>query len=121
MIRNAILFLLVSLHLVCCPLQALALISSSDITYVGAFRMPTGVLGGSSSYDPSLARGGHGMAYNPANNSLIMMGRYSEGPLAVEVSIPTPSTSTSLSSLPRATVVQTPWDITGGELGCSKS
>ena len=45
------------------------LLGESDLTYLGAFRLPSGNFGAS-----SFEYGGTALAYNPANNSLFIVG-----------------------------------------------
>lgn len=87
------------------------LIYSSDLTYLGAFKLPTGTYGTS-----SFAYSSGDMTYNPTNNSLFISGHvYDQGHVA-EVNIPTPVNSTNLGSLPEATVRQNFADISEGHL-----
>lgn len=73
-----------------------SLLSFSDLTHVGSFRVQI------SGYDYGLA----GLSYNPANNSLFSAGHETGGAIG-EFSIPASlSMSTSYSSLPNASVVQ---------------
>lgn len=85
------------------------LLQKTDLTYVGAFRLPTG------SDTASYAYGGTALAFNAAHGSLFLVGHdwYQR---VGEVSIPAPSASTSVSSLPRATSLQSPADPLGGKL-----
>jgi hypothetical protein len=94
---------------------ALPLIQQSGLKYVGAFRVPAGNFGGS-----SFAYGGTAMAYNPARNSLFMVGHDWQQQVA-EVSIPTPVNSTSVDALPTATVIQPFADATEGRFGMVSS
>lgn len=90
------------------------LLASNSLSYLGAFRVPDGNLGGDSLISRSLALGGRGLTYNPVRNSLIMAGRGSER-LAIEISIPTPINSNSISALQTATVVQVPGNVADGQ------
>ena len=84
----------------------------SDLSYLGAFRVPQGAMGSSSGN--GLAYGGGVIAYNPANNSLFIVGHDSEQ-LVGEISIPAnPVNTATLSSMPTAAVLQNLSDITEG-------
>lgn len=76
------------------------LLTQSSLTYVGAFRLPLG-----SSDQTTFAWGGTSMAFNPAKNSLYIVGHdwYQR---TAEVSIPSQLGTGSLSSLPTATFLQ---------------
>src|SRR5688572_24251788 len=75
------------------------LIQETDLNYLGAFRLPGGTFG-TSSFD----YGGTALAYNPANNSLFMVGHDWDQAVA-EVNIPTLKTG-SIGGLNTATVRQ---------------
>src|SRR5687768_4134545 len=67
------------------------LVQSSDLTYMGAFRVPAGALGGSAqgfSYTKT------GFAFNPTNGSLFLNSHIYEQKTA-EISIPQPVVSTN--------------------------
>ena len=89
------------------------LLQQSDLTYLGAFRTPALPYNSQDPYytfNYSVA----GLAFNPANNSLFINTHwYSQR--TGEISIP--SLSKNLSSLSRAALLQTPYDITEGNLG----
>lgn len=91
-----------------------ALIQQGDFEYQGAFRVPRGNLGGESSYPQTLARGGAGLTYNPANDSLIMISRFSEK-LAVEISIPEVVNADQVSDLKTAQLIQQPGNVANGQ------
>ena len=82
------------------------LLQKQHFTYEGAFRVPQGRLGGDST-KWSMGRGGHGVTYNPANNSLVLAGSLFER-MAVEISIPEPVNSTNINDLNIATTLQVP-------------
>ncbi len=85
------------------------LIQESDLVYQGAFRLPVGA-----SDQTSFAfNNATGMAFNPANNSLFMVGHVFHQ-LSAEVSIPTVTNSTSLGDLATATLLQPFADISDG-------
>ena len=92
------------------PAISKGLIQGKDLVYQGAFRVPKGNLGGDSKRS-SMGRGGAGIAYNPARNSLIMSGSMHER-LAVEISIPNLVVSENIGELNFAEVVQVPIAIT---------
>ena len=75
------------------------LLDQSDLQYLGAFRLPSGTFG-ASSFD----YGGTALAFNPANNSLFIVGHDWDQAVA-EISIPTIRTG-SLSGLSTASVLQ---------------
>jgi len=86
------------------------LLQSSDVTYVGSFRVPHG------SYGPSSFESGGGQAaYYPAHNSLFLTGPINTFYVA-EISIPAPKTG-SLSGMNTATVLQNFSDPTEGRSG----
>ncbi len=84
------------------------LIQQNNLTYLGAFRVPN-----QTSSTKTFNYGGYGLSYWPAHNSLLVTGHdwYQE---VAEISIPTPSTSSALSGLPRATLIQPLTDILAG-------
>ena len=90
--------------------STLPLLGQAGLRYVGGFRVPAGTFGGS-----SFGYVGTGMAYNPANNSLFMVGHDWNQQVA-EISIPTPVNSSSLDALPIAAVLQPFADPTDGRL-----
>jgi len=75
------------------------LIHQSDLTYLGAFDVPQGTIGPS-----TFEYGGTALAYNPAHNSLFMVGHDWDQDVA-EVAIP-PLRTGSLSNLATAAVLQ---------------
>jgi hypothetical protein len=87
------------------------LLSAADLQYLGAFRVPAGNIG-ASSFD----YGGTGLTYNPANNSLFIVGHPYQQDVA-EISIPTPVNNSNLDSLPTANVLQSFADVTDGKMG----
>src|SRR5437867_9196449 len=82
------------------------LLHQTDLTYLGAFKLPSGTFG-ASSFD----YGGTALAYNPADNSLFMVGHDYDQAVA-EVSIPTLHTG-PLSGLSTAGVLQPFVDVMG--------
>lgn len=86
-------------------------LSQSDLTYLGAFRVPQGDYG-SPQYS-GFNYGGTALTYNPNRNSLFLVGMpwYQ---LTAEVSIPQPVISTNISTLNTATVLQSFADVTEG-------
>jgi hypothetical protein len=85
---------------------SLPLLTSADMSYLGAFRVPT-----SDHQGNSLTYGGHALGYNPAHNSLFF-GGHDWYQLLCEVSVP-PTISLSVT----ATVLQDCTDVTEGRLG----
>jgi len=86
------------------------LLQSSDITYIGSFRVPQAA-SGSSSFDA----GGGQAAYYPAHNSLFLAGSINSFSVA-EISIPAPKTG-SLAGMNTATVLQSFADPSEGRSG----
>lgn len=87
----------------------LPLFQKSDLTYLGAFAVPTGSSGAS-----TFEYGGNALAFNPENNSLFMAANYDAGLHISEVKIPGTLNSTgTLKSLPLATVLQRFVDLGG--------
>lgn len=90
----------------------LPLLQPSDITYVGAFRVPYNRHGDTSMMSPGSGGGSHqsgglGLAYNPTSGGLFITAQPAEGSAIAEISIPaSPSTSTNRLDLPQATVIQ---------------
>lgn len=82
----------------------LPLIHANNLEYLGAFKTPIG---------DDYSYGGSVITFNPTNNSLFIVGHINQQKVA-EISIPTPVNSTDLSSLNRATVLQSLVDITEG-------
>lgn len=79
------------------------LLHISDLTYLGAFRVPAGSGSSNSSY------GGETICFNPVNNSLFITGHGSNTLTTVyisEISIPTPKIDTTISNLNTATELQ---------------
>lgn len=102
---------------------AWAVLSSSNLTYIGAFRLPTTDTG-----TVKWQYGGKGLAFRPEGNSgagsLLSAGRnyntYTNERDIGEFTIPTPVINTSIDNLNRATMLQTFTDITEGDFdaGC---
>jgi hypothetical protein len=76
------------------------LLYSSDLTYIGSFRVPSGSYG-ADSFDYA----GSALAYYPAHNSLFISGNVNRFHVS-EISIPTPVDSRNLNNLNTATVIQ---------------
>ena len=89
------------------------LVQQGDLTYLGAFRVPSGRFGSNVNavFDYSDA----GLAYNPADNSLFIKGHV-YGQLVAEISIPALVNSTDINALNTASVLQNFSDITNGRL-----
>ena len=94
-------------------LAADKLLQPRDFTYLGAFRVPQGDLGGPLYH--GLSYGGSAIAYNPANNSLFIVG-HDHDQLVAEISIPSPVVSTDPTKLGTAKLLQKLSDITEGNL-----
>ena len=77
------------------------LLHITDLTYLGAFRVPSGTFGAS-----DLDYGGQTIGFNPVNNSLFISGHDSSGIIYIgEISIVTPKIGT-IASLNTATILQ---------------
>lgn len=85
------------------------LLQKSNLVYLGAFRVPQG--SGNATFD----YGGTALTFNPANDSLYMVGHdwYQQ---SAEISIPAVVNSTSIGSLNTATILQPFADATEGKL-----
>ena len=94
------------------------LVQSTDLTYLGAFRVPSGNFGCSDPAKCSFTFGGSAISYNPANNSLFMAGNIASGSnkSIAEIKIPAIVNSTNLSSLNTATVLQNFADLSQGNI-----
>ena len=92
---------------------AAPLIQSSNLSYVGSFKVPSGTLGSTYGfgYAGTGGLGTYGVTYNPANNSLFMGGHPYEQKVA-EITVPQ-----SLSGSATATVLQNLKDPLEGKLG----
>ena len=77
--------------------STLPLLSSSGLQYLGAFRLPTETVNGE-----NFTSGGRTMAFNPATNSLYIVGLHA----VAEVSIPSLVQSSDVNDLPYATLLQ---------------
>lgn len=87
------------------------LAQANSLVYRGAFRLPR-----ESTNDSSFAYGGTGLAFNPARNSLFMVGhdRYQ---MIAEITIPEVRVASSSDQLATATLLQPFNDVTEGKLG----
>lgn len=108
----ALLFILVSLSVgtTSAALDAQTLLKQADLVYQGAFRLPGGK-SGESSFD----YGGSALAYNPANDSLFIVG-HDWNQMVAEISIPPIVNSSQLSQLSTAKVLQPFTDATEGKM-----
>jgi hypothetical protein len=86
----------------------LPLVQKTDLTYVGAFRLPA-----SGQYPSTFDYGGQGLVYFSENNSLLLAGADIYG-LVAEVDIPAPATG-ALGNLPRAGMRQPYTDVLDGK------
>jgi hypothetical protein len=84
-------------------LAALPLVHQADLEYVGAFKVPQGRI--SNDGQGTFQYGGTAPAYNPANNSLFLVGHDWDQNIA-EISIPPLVNSNQLGSLNTASVLQ---------------
>jgi len=96
------------------PPTSQPLLQSGNLVYVGAFKVPGGSVGDPNLYD-GLSYGGTSLGYNPARNSLYIVGN-DQHQLTAEIGIPQPTNSTSLGSLQTATVLQPLTDALEGKL-----
>ncbi len=87
------------------------LIGADDLSYEGSFTVPDE----SSGTEDSLAYGGYGLAFNPANNSLFITG-HDWHQLTAEISIPPLVPGSDPASLNRAVFVKKPQDAADGKL-----
>ena len=88
-----------------------ALVGQNDLRYEGSFRVPAG----GDDERSTLAWGGAGLGYNPANNSLFITG-HDWHQLTAEISVPNPGRSSSAAGLPQASFLQSLQDVTDGRL-----
>ncbi len=88
-----------------------ALVSQGDLVLVGSFTVPNEA----TNTETSLAYGGSGMAYNPANDSLFITG-HDHHQRTAEIIIPATLGTGSVDDLPRSVYVQPPADATNGGL-----
>lgn len=86
-------------------------IGMGNFTYVGAFNVPKlqNIEGATFSYS------GSGVAYNPSNNSLFIVGHTHHQKVG-EISIPEPEINSDVTQLPTAELLQPIVDITDGHL-----
>jgi hypothetical protein len=87
------------------------LVQASDLTYVGAFRVPAG---GDDQH--TFSYGGTALQFDSRDGGLWMVG-HAQQQRAAEISIPTPSASTSLADLPRAALKRDFTDLLAGKMG----
>jgi hypothetical protein len=86
------------------------LLKQSDLVYQGAFRLPAG-----SADESSLAYGGIALGFNPANNSLFILG-HDHTQRTAEVKIPALINTSDVSKMATATILQPLTDATEGKL-----
>ena len=102
-----------------------SLVQPDHLIYEGAFRVPAGMLRGPNltewQYDRAMFDyGGTALAYNPAHNSLFVVG-HDQAQLVAEIAIPTPINGTNLASLNTATLLQPFTDATDRRLSLVNS
>ena len=85
-------------------------LQKDHLQYMGAFKVPLGEATGS-----SFSYGGTAPVYNPANNSLFMVG-HEHHQMVAEITIPEAVNNNNLAALNRASFLQTFTDITEGTL-----
>ena len=85
------------------------LLYSSNLQYLGAFRLPEGTTN-----QTSFSFGGDGLGYDPTKNALFITG-HTWYQYTAEVSIPSPVNSTNISTLPTATLLQPLTDALDGK------
>jgi len=88
-----------------------SLVQRSNLVYQGAFRVPQGTIGTS-----TFAYGGTALAFNPARDSLFIVGHDWDQQVA-EITIPAIINGSSLDDLATATVLQSFSDSTEGKMG----
>lgn len=94
--------------------EAYKLLQSSDFTYLGAFRVPKGALGGDDVRYQTMALGGDGLSITN-RNSLIIYSRAGDAESnVVEISIPTIVNDSSIENLNTATLLQVPGKLDRG-------
>jgi hypothetical protein len=86
------------------------LVQAPDLTYVGAFRVPAG---GDDQH--TFSYGGTALAFDSRDGGLWMVG-HAQQQRAAEITIPTPSPSTSLADLPRAALKRDFSDLLAGKM-----
>jgi len=87
------------------------LVQETDLTYMGAFRVPQGEYGGTGD-DYSFSYGGYGLEYNSTNGTLYSSGKL--GKNYAEFYVVTPIISSDIDSLNISTMRQNFYDITEG-------
>ena len=92
--------------------SAAPLVQQSNLVYQGAFRVPQGTTTGTGTF----SYGGTSLAFNPANNSLFMIG-HDWYQYSVEIKIPAIVNSDNINSLNTATILQSFKDPVEGNLG----
>lgn len=90
-----------------------ALIQPGQLIHQGAFRVPTSGYGTLS--PDGFAWGGTALAYNPANDSLFLVG-HDHFQMVAEISIPAPVKGSDATALPTANALQPFADATEGKL-----
>jgi hypothetical protein len=91
------------------------LLQQGDLVYQGGFRLPPG-----SADESSLAYGGTAIGFNPANNSLFILG-HDHAQRTAEVKIPALVNTSDVSKMATATLLQSLTDATEGKLNSINS
>jgi len=91
------------------------LIQKENMIYLGAFKLPKGKLNATTQQYNSLAYGGAALTFNPARNSIFIVGHPYENHV-VELSIPEIVNDSDMKNLKTATVLQPAIDITNGNI-----
>lgn len=97
------------------------LVRDTDLVYQGAFRVPAGAFPTTGLTEWQLARasfdyGGTALTFNPAKNSLFLVG-HDQAQLVAEISIPTLLPGSKVTDLATASVLQPFTDATEGKMG----
>lgn len=111
--KVAIAFFVFEFFFISATLHAIAgtLLQNHHLIYEGSFRVPEGNLGGDST-GWTMGSGGQGIAYNPSNNSLVLI---TQNLYIVEISIPAPVNSADINDLNHASLVQVPRNVVNSQ------
>jgi len=92
------------------------LLQTTDLNYIGAFRIPSGTFGCSDESRCAFYYAGRGLGYNSINDTLFIYGHVYNGWLA-EVNIPALVNSSNINNLKTGTIRQNFIDVWNGTLG----